>query len=147
MNETYEQLKQTANRWMNEIWQNRDLSNFYEIHHASFIDCSPAGRENTREDYYNGIVALFDAFPDFTTKTEDLIIDVLSRKVAIRWSATGTHRKTFLEIPQIGKTIYFQGIEIITINQNGELVERWGEWDGLSIQKQLLTEIIRTNHD
>lgn len=76
------------------------------------------------------------AFPDFTASTEDLVVDETSGKVAIRWSAVGTHRAEFLAYPATGRRITFRGIEIIRI-QRGKIIERWGEWDGRDLAEQL----------
>lgn len=67
---------------------------------------------------------------------EDIVIDTKSQKIAIRWSATGTHRGKFLGVPATGRKIRFAGIEIIEIG-NGQVIARWGEWDGLDIREQL----------
>ena len=35
-----------------------------------------------------------------------------------------------------GERVTFEGIEILLI-EDGLIVERWGEWDGISVLKQL----------
>ena len=70
------------------------------------------------------------------TKVEDLVVDVETEKVAIRWTAIGKHAKTFMNVPSTGKCIRFKGIEIIRI-ENDLIVERWGEWDGIDLIEQL----------
>jgi steroid delta-isomerase-like uncharacterized protein len=107
-----------------------------QLHAEDFVDGSPAGRASDRESYKAGIAGLYEAFPDFEATTDDLVIDEGANRVAVRWSATGTHRGTFLGIAPTGKEIVFRGIEIIAI-QNDRIVERWGEWDGLDILAQL----------
>jgi predicted ester cyclase len=59
-------------------------------------------------------------------------------KVAIRWSGTGTHHGTFLGCPLTERVIRFVGIDIIRV-QDGKIVERWGEWDGLALVEQMST--------
>lgn len=132
-------LRQTAEQWMIEIWHDRYLTNFNHIHHPLFVDRSPNGRATNRDAYKASIVELFFVFPDFCATIEDLIIDVDQHKVAIRWQASGTHQQSFMGIPPTHKLIQFTGIEIISVNSTGQIMERWGEWDGLSIRNQLLT--------
>lgn len=79
---------------------------------------------------------MFGAFPDFFAVTDDLVIDPEASTVAVRWHATGTHLGVFMGVLASEKTISFRGIEIIHI-ENDKIVERWGEWDGEAILRQL----------
>jgi len=143
--DTYQQLEQTARLWMNEIWIKRDYSKFDQIHHPDFRDLSPAGRESDRLSYRKGIEEFYTFFPDFVAFVEDLVVDTSKRKVAIRWSANATHRGKFFGLEPTFRRIFFQGIEIITINDQEQIIERWGEWDGLSIFEQMTKENGNTN--
>lgn len=133
----HQQLKITTLQWMNEIWTKHDFSNFNALHHPNFQDLSPAGRRSDRDEYRRGIEDLFSVFPDFTAFVEDLVIDEIQGKVAIRWSASGHHKGKFLGIEPTNRSIFFQGIEIITIDPQGFITERWGEWDGISLLQQM----------
>jgi len=137
---TYQQLEQVARNWMNEIWIKQDLSKFDQIHHPDFRDLSPAGRESDRNSYRLGIEEFYTFFPDFKAFVEDIVIDTMKSKVSIRWSANATHRGKIFGLEPTFRNIFFQGIEIITINDQGQITERWGEWDGLSILEQITRE-------
>ncbi len=95
---------------MEEIWRNRNLAVFDEIHAPNFSDRSPARRASDRTSYRQSIVELFAAFPDWEAITEDLVIDVTTSKVAVRWTATGTHRGAFLGLASSCKRITFRGM-------------------------------------
>lgn len=129
-------LHMTAQRWMDEIWRPGDLSSFDELHAQDFVDHSPAGRAGSREAYRQGIIELFTAFPDFTAAIEDFLLEPLTGKAVLRWSATGTQRGAFLGVPPSGRTVHFRGIEILRV-EAGRIQERWGEWDGLSLLEQM----------
>jgi len=124
-------------RWIREIWQERDIQAVDRLHHPDFIDRSPSGRGSDNPSYKEGLAEFFEAFPDFFTQISDTVVDVDHRKVAIRWRATGTHEAEFLNIQPTGRFVHFVGIEILTIDEDGLITERWGEWDGLSILHQL----------
>ena len=47
----------------------------------------------------------------------------------------------YLGIEPTKRSIFFQGIEIITIDPQGFITERWGEWDGISLLQQLTAVI------
>jgi steroid delta-isomerase-like uncharacterized protein len=136
----YQQIQETAQRWMNVIWSQYDLAQFDDIHHPDFIDHSPAGRDSSRSAYRESVIELFNIFPDFSTRVEDIVIDEIHGKAAIRWSASGTQAGEFLGLAATHKLITFEGIEIISVDQNGMITARWGEWDGLNLLQQITTE-------
>ena len=129
-------LKAIAERWMQEVWQQGKIDAIDDLHAPNFQDRSPAGRATDNAGYKEGLHELFTAFPDFHAITDDLVIDTAAGKVAVRWSATGTHRGTFMGMAPTNKPITFRGIEILRI-ENGRIVERWGEWDGIDLLQQL----------
>jgi steroid delta-isomerase-like uncharacterized protein len=136
MTQLAEELKAVAERWMNEIWRQRNLDVFNELHASNFIDGSPAGRAADRESYKQSVAELFAAFPDWQAVIDDLVIDEAAGKVAVRWTATGTHRAEFMGVRPTCKLVRFRGIEIVHI-ESGRIVERWGEWDGIELLKQM----------
>ncbi|MGH9847095.1 MAG: ester cyclase [Blastocatellia bacterium] len=131
-----EELKVVAERWMEEIWRKRDLTKFDEIHSLNFMDKSSAGRATTREAFKKGIIELYEAFPDWEAIIDDLVVDPTTNKVAVRWTATGAHRAAFMGIAPTNKRITFNGIEIVRV-EGGQIVERWGEWNGIELLRQL----------
>ncbi len=131
-----DELKSTARRWIEVVWQQRDVEAVDGLHAPDFIDRSPGDRGPTRDDYKRGLRDFFAAFPDFHTTIEDLVIDRDKSSVAIRWTANATHAGAYLGVPPSGKRIEFAGIEIIRV-EDGRITERWGEWDGMSLLRQL----------
>jgi steroid delta-isomerase-like uncharacterized protein len=128
-------LKEIALQWM-ALWQGADLASFDRLHARRFIDRSAAGRKGTRGAFRKSIEDLYRAFPDFLARTEDVLINREEGRVAIRWTAKGTHRGPFFGFAPTGRVIRFSGIEILSV-RNGRIVERWGEWDGLWLVQQL----------
>lgn len=121
---------------MERVWRQRDVGAVDDTHTPDFIDRSPAGRDGDNAAYKAGLAELFEAFPNWYVTTADLIVDTEQSKVAVRWTATVTHRGSFMGYPATGRLIRFAGIEIITIRRS-RVAERWGEWDGLNLQAQL----------
>lgn len=134
--EIRETIRTIAQRWMKDVWQDRNIEAVDALHGPQFVDHSPAGRARDNEGYKKGLEELFRAFPDFYANTEDLIIDADDGKVAIRWTATGTHTAPFLGVSPTGMSITFRGLEILRVEKN-IIVERWGEWDGIELLEQL----------
>jgi steroid delta-isomerase-like uncharacterized protein len=74
------------------------------------------------------------AFPDL----KYLILDYVAQenKVAIRWSASGTHKGEFLNIPASGRPISVTGIDLFCIRE-GQLTEAWVNSDFLGLMQQI----------
>lgn len=121
---------------MKEVWQERNVEAVNRLHAPDFTDRSSAGRTPDNEGFTRGLLELFHAFPDFLAKTEDIVVDDTNGKIALRWTAVGTHHGNFMGVPPTGKRITFRGIEILRI-KDGRIVERWGEWDGFNLMEQL----------
>jgi steroid delta-isomerase-like uncharacterized protein len=130
-----ERLRAVALRWI-KLWQGGDHADFYLVHDPAFVDGTPAGRTPNVEGFRQGLRELYTMFPDFDLVAWDLVVDAAQRKVAIRWSATGTHAAEMLGIPATGRKVIFRGIEIVRIERD-RIVERWGEWDSIAVLHQL----------
>ncbi|UCE18024.1 MAG: ester cyclase, partial [Gemmatimonadota bacterium] len=98
-------LKKTVDRWMNEVWQKRNVDAVDELHTSDFVDRSPAGRSPDNKGFKEGLVRFYEAFPDFFATTDDLVIDASEEKVAVRWSAVGTHEGQYMGVPPTGRRI------------------------------------------
>jgi steroid delta-isomerase-like uncharacterized protein len=105
-----------------------DWDLFDRLHADDFQDCSPARRDTSKTAFAAALAGLVEAFPDLRTRVDDLLIDPVASRVAIRWSATGTNRRRFLDIGPTGRRTVITGIEIIEV-RDGRVARRWGEWD------------------
>ena len=128
-------LEDVARRWV-ALWCPGDLADFDALHAPDFVDHSPSGRAADRAGFRAGIVELYQAFPDFRGHVDDLVVEAATGRVAVRWSALGTHRGTFTGRAPTGQTVTFTGIEVLRVAA-GRVVERWGEWDTAAIVAQL----------
>jgi steroid delta-isomerase-like uncharacterized protein len=129
-------LRRLATHWIEEGWCQGNASIVDQLHAPGFVDHDPGGRSPDRAGFKEGIERLYASFPDLEARLEDVVIDEGRGKVAVRWSATGTHAAAYLGLPPTGKRIRFKGIEIIIV-EGGLVTERWGEWDGLDLLEQM----------
>lgn len=53
-----------------------------------------------------------------------------------RWTATGTHKGAFMEIPATGKKVTNTGITIHRF-RNGKVAESWWAYDAVGMMRQL----------
>jgi predicted ester cyclase len=89
-----------------------------------------------------GPKALIDSLNPFLTAmpdwhvSEDYVV-AEGDKVASRGTITGTHLGPFLGAPPTGKKVSWTGIIIYRINDEGKIVERWQDFDALSMLTQM----------
>jgi len=57
-------------------------------------------------------------------------------KVAAQWSITGTHSGELMGVPATGKSIDFQGVSVVRI-EDDKIVDIWGASDWLGLMQQL----------
>ncbi len=87
----------------------------------------PAGFKQMME----GILA---AFPDLHFTIEDQLS--AGEKVAMRWSATGTHTGPLGSVSPTGRGIQITGLLLDHV-QDGKVRERWEQWDQPAMMHQL----------
>lgn len=112
-----------ARRWFEEVWnQRRDESIDELITPESWCDADGEllrGREEFLERMRGPFLG---AFPDLRVEVEGIIAQ--DDHVAVRWSATGTHRGDHLGCPPCGETVTFRGISWIVV-RDGKFREGW----------------------
>jgi predicted ester cyclase len=73
------------------------------------------------------------AFPDIQVTAEDVFAE--GEKVALRWSAQGTHRGEMMGIAPTGKQVTMTGQAIYRIT-GGKIEEAWSHGDALGMLQQ-----------
>ena len=130
------QITAIIHRWIEEGWSRGNEGVVDELHAPDFVDHDSGGRPADNAGFKLGIVRLYEAFPDFSARVEDVIVGTDGDSAVVRWSATGTQRGAYLGAEARGVVIRFKGIEILRF-RDGKITERWGEWDGIELLAQL----------
>jgi predicted ester cyclase len=106
-----------------------------EVYATDVVDHNPQPGQGPGIDGVKMIIGLYHAvFPDLHVTNDDMLID--GNRGTLRWSATGTHEGDQLGVPATHKTVRLTGIDILKI-EHGQVVERWGEANGLEMMQQL----------
>jgi predicted ester cyclase len=106
-----------------------------EVLAPDVVDHNPQPGQAAGIDGIKMIIGLYQAvFPDLHLSNDDVITS--GDRGVLRWSATGTHKGDQLGIPATHKTVRLTGIDILRV-QDGRVVERWGETNGLEMMQQL----------
>lgn len=106
-----------------------------ELYATDLIYHSSTGR-NIRgiKDYKQHVSDMYSAFPDFHFTIDDMVVE--GDKVAVRLTATGTHKGEFRGIPPTNKKVTMWEIQIDRV-AGGKFVEGWSRYDTLGLMQQL----------
>ena len=106
-----------------------------EVYAADVVDHNPQPGQGAGIDGVKMIIGLYHAvFPDLHVRNDDMLID--GNRGTLSWSATGTHEGDQLGVPATHKSVRLTGIDILKV-EHGQVVERWGEANGLEMMQQL----------
>lgn len=86
------------------------------------------------ENYKQHMRTTRNAFPDLRFTIEDQIAE--RNEVVQHWKLHVTHRGNFLGLPPTNKSATISGTTIDRI-EKGKIVERWADWNLLSLMEQL----------
>jgi steroid delta-isomerase-like uncharacterized protein len=107
----------------------RLLADHYTFHGSHFPDLSGG-----KEDLKSLQSSYFSAIPDSQFTVHEHIVE--GNKVVTRWTAQGTHKKNFPNIPATGRSFSVTGITISHVSE-GKIIEEWQDWDRLGFLQQL----------
>jgi steroid delta-isomerase-like uncharacterized protein len=124
-------------RWFQEVWNEGKTQTVHELLSPDAVALGQAGAGielHGPKDFVSFVEQIRGAFPDIKVAVEDAF--GCDDKVALRWSATMTHRGDALGIPATGKSVRLTGITIVRI-VNGKMVAGWDNWDELGMLEQI----------
>jgi predicted ester cyclase len=102
---------------------------------SDVVDHNPAPGQGAGLGGIKQVIAAYHgAFPDLHLSCDDIVGS--HDRVAVRWSATGTHEGDQLGVPPTHRNVRLSGIDIVRIH-DGLIVERWGEANGLEMMAQI----------
>ena len=122
-------------RWFEEGINQGKQESLTEFFTPNVTAHEPFGDSHGIEDGpKRAVETLRSAFPDFHTTVEDRVSD--GDRVAVRWSATGTHEGDFMGIPHAGNEPTLNAIYIYRF-ENARIAEVWASPDALGLMQQL----------
>ena len=130
-----EHNKAVIRRLFEEVWNHGDLAVADEIVDANMIDhVTRPGNPMGLEGFKQNVTMHRSAFPDLEITSDDQIAEV--DKVAVLWTARGTHMGELMGIAPTGKPIEVRGLYLYRL-AGGKLVERAGARDMLGLMQQI----------
>ena len=107
-------------RWIDEVWNQGDWERMADFHPTIFEN---EGKQSTLEDAKAWHLNNRTTFPDIHYVIDDIFAN--EDRVAVRWSATATHKGTLWNlIPPTGKTIRWNGMHLLRLAE-GKIIEVW----------------------
>jgi steroid delta-isomerase-like uncharacterized protein len=133
---TVEDNKQLVRRFFDEIFNSQSALAAGTILSPEFVAHHPAFPEGIRgPDGIMHVTGMFRAgFPDLHYDIDDLVGE--ADRVAVRWTALGTHNGPFMGVPSSGRAVRVTGTDIFR-SSNGQLVEAWVNSDLLGLMQQI----------
>ena len=92
---------------------------------------------NGPTDFKDARRTLLHVFPDLTVKVEDTVEE--AGKVAVRWTATATHRGEGLGIAPTNRRVAFRGITWLELRDQ-RIVRAWDSWNLGALIAELQSE-------
>lgn len=127
-------VKELVERFDEEIYRKGNVDAADELVAENFRHHAPFPTPQGREGFKQFLSQFRRAFPDSTSITHDMIVD--GDKVAVRYSAVGTHQGEFMDIPATGNDIEVQGISIYRV-ADGKVTDEWAQPDIMSMMQQM----------
>jgi len=124
-------------RWFDEVWNRGQVRTIHELMAADAVGIGQTGGEGVLrgpEEFQAFVERLRGAFPDIHVSIEDGF--EAGDKVAVRWSATMTHRGDHLGMPASGKQVRITGISLVQI-AGGKIVAGWDNWDQMTMMREI----------
>jgi steroid delta-isomerase-like uncharacterized protein len=126
-----------ARRWFQEVWNEGRMQTVYEL----FAENGIATGQSEQGEMLRGpkefaifVERIRGAFPDIKVMVDDAF--GADDRVALRWSATVTHKGDQLGMAATNREVKISGITITRI-RNGQIVEGWDNWDRLGPMRQI----------
>lgn len=127
--------KAIVRRYYDEVLNQRKVKVLDELAVEDYVEHDPfPGQGNGRGDLVARVGLILGAFDPYRFTVEDVIGE--ADKVAVRWTATGTHSGDFMGIPPTRRQFTIAGIDIHTV-RGGRMAEHWDVVDQLALMQQL----------
>ena len=127
---------------VNEAWNSHDIDRVLRFYSPEYIgdDVAQASLQRGREGLREMLETYWSAFPDLQFAVTDVLVQ--GSRLAIFWTAEGTHQGSIMNIPPTGHKVKVRGASIIDI-ENDAIVRGQYIWDlaGMLRHMGLLPEL------
>jgi steroid delta-isomerase-like uncharacterized protein len=115
-----------ARRWFQEIWVAGGEAVVDELFAPDGMGWMEGRIISNATDFKEARRAMMHVFPDLSIRVEDVIEQ--GERVAVRWTASATHRGEGLGVPPTNRRVAFRGITWLEFS-NGRVLRGWDSWN------------------
>jgi steroid delta-isomerase-like uncharacterized protein len=128
-------------RWVADTWNEADPEArsraLHALHPATFQNEGEAATPDIMVGWH---ARMREAFPDLRYEIDELV--AAYDRVAIRWTAHGTHRGSLWGLlPATGRTASWRGIHLLTV-RNDQITEVWAAAEWVEVLQQLGAQLL-----
>lgn len=118
------------------LWNTHNFTLARELYTDDYCGIDMTG--HTRVKGPEGVVLQLErfcrAFPDLVFSNEETILE--NDRVALYWTARGTHNGTLLNIPPTGRRVEINGVSMLRV-VNGKIAQSVHLWDMAGLLREL----------
>ncbi len=129
-----EENKELVTRFVEDVFNGGNTRLLAEMISPEHVSHLPNGDHYGPEGVRIDIASFRAAFPDLRLTILDLVAEY--DRVVYRFVADGTQEGPFMGIAPTGKRVKVDGIVLDHV-RDGKTIERWVQYDGLSLLRQL----------
>lgn len=123
---------EVVRQWVETVWNQGNVERITDFHPTTFAN---EGNPSTPEEAKQWHLNHRSTFPDIHYHIDDLF--ATEDRVAMRWTATATHRGIFWNfIPPTGKQITWGGMHLLRLAE-GKIVEVWALQNSIAQLRQM----------
>jgi steroid delta-isomerase-like uncharacterized protein len=126
--------KALIRRWFDEVWTRGNASAIDELLATHAVAHGLGDDLHGPEGFKPFHAAYRDAFPDVSIAIDDIVAE--GDMVAVRWTASATHRGGGLGFAATGRRTRFHGMTFARV-RDGQIVEGWNSFDQYGMLQQL----------
>lgn len=118
------------------MWNSQNYSMAHQLYAEDYlgVDVTDQSRLNGPDAVARELERLCKAFPDLAFRKEHAIFE--NDRVALYWSARGTHQGTILNIPATGRTARVNGVTLLRV-ADGKFAQAVHLWDMAGLLRDL----------
>jgi predicted ester cyclase len=129
-----EENKVLVTRFVEDVFNGGNTRLLAEMVSPEHVSHLPNGDHYGPEGVRIDIASFRAAFPDLRLMILDMVAEY--DRVVFRFVADGTHEGPFMGVAPTGKRVKVDGIVIDHV-RDGKTFERWVQYDGLGLMRQL----------
>ncbi len=128
--------KALCRRLFEEIWNRRNLAIIDECYASNFTEHTSSGPDfGAGPQAASKLVQFYQsAFPDTRMTIDDMVAE--GDRVAVRWTARGTHEGELNGVPPSHNRVTVTGCTVLRV-ANGKIAEAWQNFDALGMMQQV----------